>query len=589
MSSPLLSIIDLSIAFKTGQHSQNQVVDAISFDINEQETVALVGESGSGKSVTALSILRLLSKERVIYPSGDIIFEDKSLLHASEKQLRKIRGNEISMIFQEPMVSLNPLHTVEKQLYEVLSLHRGMRRNVARGEILQYLDRVGIKDPKSKLASYPHQLSGGERQRVMIAMAILTHPKLLIADEPTTALDVSVQGQIIELLKELKKDLNMSMLFISHNLGIVKKLADKVAVMQDGQIVEFNNKQRIFLRPQHEYTQTLLNSQPSGEPVPLPDTPGILLNVNHLDVEVVTQKRLFSSKKKKIVDNIGFAVHQGETVGIVGESGSGKSTTALAILRLIKSKGDILFDSHPIQNLSGKKLLPFRSRIQVVFQDPFSSLNPRFNVEQIISEGLMTHKKLTKAEREQAVIDIMLEVGLDPEMRFRYPNEFSGGQRQRIAIARALILQPELLILDEPTSSLDHTIQKQIINLLKSLQEKHHLSYLFISHDLALVYSICHQIVVMKDGKIVEQGSREKVFYTPESEYTKVLLSFLDKPPRKATKTLIHADIIEKTQKAESSENVEKDEQSDEKQQAQQEHKQEQKVNWEDALLMRKK
>ena len=589
MSSPLLSIIDLSIAFKTGQHSQNQVVDAISFDINEQETVALVGESGSGKSVTALSILRLLSKERVIYPSGDIIFEDKSLLHASEKELRKIRGNEISMIFQEPMVSLNPLHTVEKQLYEVLSLHRGMRRNVARGEILQYLDRVGIKDPKSKLASYPHQLSGGERQRVMIAMAILTHPKLLIADEPTTALDVSVQGQIIELLKELKKELNMSMLFISHNLGIVKKLADKVAVMQDGQIVEFNNKQRIFLRPQQEYTQTLLNSQPSGEPVPLPDTPGILLNVNHLNVEVVTQKRLFSSKKKKIVDNIGFAVHQGETVGIVGESGSGKSTTALAILRLIKSKGDILFDSHPIQNLSGKKLLPFRSRIQVVFQDPFSSLNPRFNVEQIISEGLMTHKKLTKTEREQAVIDIMLEVGLDPEMRFRYPNEFSGGQRQRIAIARALILQPELLILDEPTSSLDHTIQKQIINLLKSLQEKHHLSYLFISHDLALVYSICHQIVVMKDGKIVEQGSREKVFYTPESEYTKVLLSFLDKPPRKATKTLIHADIIEKTQKAGSPENVEKDEQSDEKQQAQQEHKQEQKVNWEDALLMRKK
>ena len=589
MSSPLLSIIDLSIAFKTGQHSQNQVVDAISFDINEQETVALVGESGSGKSVTALSILRLLSKERVIYPSGDIIFEDKSLLHASEKELRKIRGNEISMIFQEPMVSLNPLHTVEKQLYEVLSLHRGMRRNVARGEILQYLDRVGIKDPKSKLASYPHQLSGGERQRVMIAMAILTHPKLLIADEPTTALDVSVQGQIIELLKELKKELNMSMLFISHNLGIVKKLADKVAVMQDGQLVEFNNKQRIFLRPQHEYTQTLLNSQPSGEPVPLPDTPGILLNVNHLNVEVVTQKRLFSSKKKKIVDNIGFAVHQGETVGIVGESGSGKSTTALAILRLIKSKGDILFDSHPIQNLSGKKLLPFRSRIQVVFQDPFSSLNPRFNVEQIISEGLMTHKKLTKTEREQAVIDIMLEVGLDPEMRFRYPNEFSGGQRQRIAIARALILQPELLILDEPTSSLDHTIQKQIINLLKSLQEKHHLSYLFISHDLALVYSICHQIVVMKDGKIVEQGSREKVFYTPESEYTKVLLSFLDKPPRKATKTLIHADIIEKAQKVGSPENVEKDEQSDEKQQAQQEHKQEQKVNWEDALLMRKK
>lgn len=581
MSSPLLSIVDLSIAFKTGQDLHSQIVENISFDIGEQETVALVGESGSGKSVTALSILKLLPKEQVIYPSGDIIFENKSLLHAPEKELRKIRGNEISMIFQEPMVSLNPLHTVEKQLYEVLSLHRGMRRNVARGEILQYLDRVGIKEPKTKLSAYPHQLSGGERQRIMIAMAILTHPKLLIADEPTTALDVSVQAQIIDLLKELKKELNMSMLFISHNLGIVKKLADKVAVMQNGQIVEFNNKQRIFLRPQQEYTQTLLNSQPSGEPVPLPDTPGILLSVNHLNVEVIAQKRLFSSKKKKIVDNIGFTVHQGETVGIVGESGSGKSTTALAILRLIQSQGDILFDSHPIQNLSVKKLLPFRSRIQVVFQDPYSSLNPRLNVEQIISEGLITHKKLSKTEREQAVIDIMREVGLDPEMRFRYPNEFSGGQRQRIAIARALILQPELLILDEPTSSLDHTIQKQIINLLKSLQEKHHLSYLFISHDLALVYSFCHQIVVMKEGKIIEQGSREQIFYTPETDYTKDLLSFLDKPPRKATKTLIHADILEKTQKSETEENIEKVEKHD--------GEEEKKVNWEDALLMRKK
>lgn len=581
MSSPLLSIVDLSIAFKTGQDLQSQIVENISFDIGEQETVALVGESGSGKSVTALSILKLLPKEQVIYPSGDIIFEDKSLLHAPEKELRKIRGNEISMIFQEPMVSLNPLHTVEKQLYEVLSLHRGMRRNVARGEILQYLDRVGIKEPKTKLSAYPHQLSGGERQRIMIAMAILTHPKLLIADEPTTALDISVQAQIIDLLKELKKELNMSMLFISHNLGIVKKLADKVAVMQNGQIVEFNNKQRIFLRPQQEYTQTLLNSQPSGEPVPLPDTPGILLSVNHLNVEVIAQKRLFSSKKKKIVDNIGFTVHQGETVGIVGESGSGKSTTALAILRLIQSQGDILFDSYPIQNLSAKKLLPFRSRIQVVFQDPYSSLNPRLNVEQIISEGLITHKKLSKTEREQAVIDIMQEVGLEPEMRFRYPNEFSGGQRQRIAIARALILQPELLILDEPTSSLDHTIQKQIINLLKSLQEKHHLSYLFISHDLALVYSFCHQIVVMKEGKIIEQGSREQIFYTPETDYTKDLLSFLDKLPRKATKTLIHADILEKTQKAETEENIEKVEKHD--------GEEEKKVNWEDALLMRKK
>lgn len=571
MSSPLLSVQDLSIAFKGYAQSISQVVSNINFDIDEQETLALVGESGSGKSITSLSILRLLRKEQVIYPTGDIIFEGKSLLHAPEKQLRKIRGNQISMIFQEPMVSLNPLHTVEKQLYEVLSLHRGMRRNEARSEILQYLDRVGIKEPKNRLSAYPHQLSGGERQRVMIAMAILTHPKLLIADEPTTALDVSVQAQIIQLLKELKTELNMSMLFISHNLAIVKKLADKVAVMQQGKIVEYNNKQRIFLRPQHNYTQTLLNAEPSGEPMPLPEIPGILLNVNRLNVEVITQKRLFSSKKKKIVDNVGFTLHQGETVGIVGESGSGKSTTALAILRLIKSQGDILFDSHPIHNLSGKKLLPFRSRIQVVFQDPFSSLNPRFNVEQIISEGLLTHKKLSKKECEQAVIDIMSEVGLEPNMRFRNPMEFSGGQRQRIAIARALILQPELLILDEPTSSLDHTTQQQIINLLKSLQEKYQLSYLFISHDLGVIYSMCHQVVVMQDGQVIEQGAREKIFFEPENEYTKTLLSFWDKPARlkSKNKTLLYSEKI--------NEQEEKDDQ-----------KFKNKVDWGDALLMRK-
>lgn len=577
MSSTLLSVEDLSIAFKRDTQSQSRVVSNVSFNIDEQETLALVGESGSGKSVTALSILRLLRKEQVSYPTGDILFEGQSLLHAPDKELRKIRGNQISMIFQEPMVSLNPLHTVEKQLYEVLSLHRGMRPNAARSEILQYLDRVGIKEPKNKLSAFPHQLSGGERQRVMIAMAILTHPKLLIADEPTTALDVSVQAQIIQLLKELKNELNMSLLFISHNLGIVKKLADKVAVMQQGKIVEYNSKQRIFLRPEHEYTQTLLNSEPSGDPVVLPQTPGILLSVNHLNVDVITKKRLFSHEQKRIVDNVGLTIHQGETVGIVGESGSGKSTTALAILRLIKSQGEILFDSHPIQNLTGKKLLPFRSRMQVVFQDPFSSLNPRFNVEQIISEGLVTHKKLSKNEREKAVIEIMQEVGLDPDLRFRYPTEFSGGQRQRIAIARALILQPELLILDEPTSSLDHTIQKQIIELLKSLQEKYQLSYLFISHDLALIYSICHQVIVMKDAQIVEQGSREKIFYSCEHEYTKALLSFLDKPHRRGSRTLIHADKAEKIEKG------------DHKNDNSQNQKQEKKVDWENALLMRKK
>ncbi|MDF7666367.1 microcin C ABC transporter ATP-binding protein YejF [Orbaceae bacterium ESL0727] len=559
MSSPLLSVQDLSIAFKQNNQTQLEVVNHISFDIHPQETLALVGESGSGKSITALSILRLLPKQHVVYPNGDILFADQSLLKASDKQLRQIRGNQISMIFQEPMVSLNPLHTVEKQLYEVLSLHRGMRRHVARGEILLYLDRVGIKEAKRKLSAYPHQLSGGERQRVMIAMAVLTNPQLLIADEPTTALDVSVQAQIIQLLKELKHELNMSILFISHDLGIVKRMADKVAVMRQGQIVEQNSRHRIFLRPEHDYTKMLLNSEPDGDPVPLPDAPGILLNVNQLDVDVITKRNLFGSQKKRIVDNVGFTVHQGETVGLVGESGSGKSTTVLAILRLIKSQGHIAFDSHSLQNLSNKKLLPFRSRMQIVFQDPFSSLNPRFNVEQIISEGIITHKKYNKIERERAVIKIMQEVGLDPDTRFRYPMEFSGGQRQRIAIARALILQPELLILDEPTSSLDRTMQRQIIQLLKSLQEKYHLSYLFISHDLSVIHALCHKIVVMKDGKIVEQGLRDKLFNHPENSYTKTLLSFLEKKPRMRPKT------------------VKKDPKPNDK------------VKWDDALLIRKK
>lgn len=528
MNVPLLSIKDLSIAFNQSQGVVD-VVKHISFDINEKETVALVGESGSGKSVTALSILRLLSPIQASYPTGEIWFNDQDLLKVNDNELRQLRGNQISMIFQEPMVSLNPLHTIEKQLYEVLSLHRGMKQNQARSEIIEYLERVGIKQAKQRLNSYPHQLSGGERQRVMIAMAILTHPKLLIADEPTTALDVSVQAQIIQLLKELKQELNMSILFITHNLSVVKKIADKVAVMNKGQIVEFNNRQRIFLRPEHQYTQTLLSSEPNGDPIILPDESGILLNVNHLRVEVTKKNGLFKKEKKAIVDDVGFAIHQGESVGLVGESGSGKSTTALAILRLIRSEGDILFDGKQLAKLSQRKLLPFRSRIQVVFQDPFSSLNPRFNVEQIISEGLLTHRKLSHEEREQSVIAIMQEVGLDPESRHRYPMEFSGGQRQRIAIARALILQPELLILDEPTSSLDRTVQLQIIKLLKSLQQKHQLSYLFISHDLSVIYALCHHVIVMKDGKVVEQGKREVIFNAPIQDYTKLLLSFLDK------------------------------------------------------------
>lgn len=532
---PLLSVTDLNIAFKQGK-SLFPVVKDVSFSIEQGQTLALVGESGSGKSVTALSILKLLPSQQVVYPSGEIYFADTSILSASDKTLRKIRGNQISMIFQEPMVSLNPLHTIEKQLYEVLSLHRGMRKNVARSEIILYLERVGIRNAKQRLPAYPHELSGGERQRVMIAMAVLTHPKLLIADEPTTALDVSVQAQIIQLLKELRQELDMSLLFITHNLNIVKKLADQVAVMNKGQIVECNNRHRLFLRPENYYTKVLLSSEPSGDPVPLPEDSAVLMNVSHLSVDVVTKRKLFSSVKKRLVDNISLTLHQGETVGIVGESGSGKSTTALAILRLIKSTGEITFDGQTLHNLSNKKLLPFRSKIQIVFQDPFSSLNPRFNIEQIISEGLRTHKKLSSIELEQAVINIMKEVGLDPETRYRYPSEFSGGQRQRIAIARALILQPQLLILDEPTSSLDRTVQIQILSLLKSLQKKHQLTYLFISHDLAVIHAMCHQVVVMKDGKIIEVGARDKIFTEPDSEYTKTLLSFIEKPLKAKSK-----------------------------------------------------
>ncbi|EFI0289327.1 microcin C ABC transporter ATP-binding protein YejF [Escherichia coli] len=451
-----------------------------------------------------------------------------SLLHASDQTLRGVRGNKIAMIFQEPMVSLNPLHTLEKQLYEVLSLHRGMRREAARGEILNCLDRVGIRQAAKRLTDYPHQLSGGERQRVMIAMALLTRPELLIADEPTTALDVSVQAQILQLLRELQGELNMGMLFITHNLSIVRKLAHRVAVMQNGRCVEQNNAATLFASPTHPYTQKLLNSEPSGDPVPLPEPASTLLDVEQLQVAFPIRKGIL----KRIVDhnvvvkNISFTLRAGETLGLVGESGSGKSTTGLALLRLINSQGSIIFDGQPLQNLNRRQLLPIRHRIQVVFQDPNSSLNPRLNVLQIIEEGLRVHQPtLSAAQREQQVIAVMHEVGLDPETRHRYPAEFSGGQRQRIAIARALILKPSLIILDEPTSSLDKTVQAQILTLLKSLQQKHQLAYLFISHDLHVVRALCHQVIVLRQGEVVEQGPCARVFATPQQEYTRQLLA----------------------------------------------------------------
>ena len=527
MTTPLLRIDSLSIAFRQ-QESLRTVVSDLSLKVEAGETLALVGESGSGKSVSALSILRLLPSPPVVYPQGDIFFRGESLLHASEKTLRQVRGNKIAMIFQEPMVSLNPLHSVEKQLYEVLSLHRGMRREAARAEILTCLDRVGIRNARQRLGDFPHQLSGGERQRVMIAMALLTKPELLIADEPTTALDVTVQAQILALLHELRQELNMGLLFITHNLGIVRKLADNVAVMQNGKCVEQNRTDALFTAPAHPYTQRLINSEPAGDPVPL--TPGAapLLQVENLAVRFPIRKGILKRVvgHNEVVKAVSFDLRPGETLGLVGESGSGKSTTGLALLRLIASQGKIHFDGQPIDRWNRKQMLPVRHRIQVVFQDPNSSLNPRLNVQQIIEEGLLVHQpELTSAAREQEVIRVMEEVGLDPETRRRFPGEFSGGQRQRIAIARALILKPALIILDEPTSSLDRTVQAQILTLLKDLQQTHRLAYIFISHDLQVVRALCHQVIVLRQGEAVEQGECQQVFNHPQQAYTRQLLA----------------------------------------------------------------
>lgn len=527
MTQPLLSIDNLTVGFRREENVRT-VVNDVSLTVNAGETLALVGESGSGKSVTALSILRLLPSPPTVYLSGDIRFHGESLLHANEKTLRGVRGNRIAMIFQEPMVSLNPLHNLEKQLYEVLSLHRGMRREAARAEILSCLDRVGIRQAAKRLGDYPHQLSGGERQRVMIAMALLTRPELLIADEPTTALDVSVQAQILQLLRELQHELSMGMLFITHNLSIVKKLADSVAVMQNGRCVEQNRADILLNAPVHPYTQTLLNSEPVGDPVPLPAERSPLLKVDDLRVSFPIRKGVLKRvvARNNVVKGVSFSLRPGETLGLVGESGSGKSTTGLALLRLISSQGSIEFDGQQLQFLKRRELLPVRHRIQVVFQDPNSSLNPRLNVLQIIEEGLRVHQPALSADqREQQVITVMAEVGLDAETRHRYPAEFSGGQRQRIAIARALILKPSLIILDEPTSSLDRTVQAQILALLKSLQAKHRLAYIFISHDLHVVRALCHQVIVLRQGEVVEQGQCEHVFSAPQQAYTRQLLA----------------------------------------------------------------
>ncbi|MFJ2998090.1 microcin C ABC transporter ATP-binding protein YejF [Raoultella planticola] len=527
MTQPLLEIDNLSIAFRQ-QGKTHTVVSELSLNIGAGETLALVGESGSGKSVSALSVLRLLPSPPVCYPGGDIRFHGQSLLHADERTLSQVRGNRIAMIFQEPMVSLNPLHTLEKQLYEVLSLHRGMRKEAARGEILNCLERVGIRHAVRRLADYPHQFSGGERQRIMIAMALLTRPELLIADEPTTALDVTVQAQILQLLRELKNELNMGLLFITHNLSIVRQLADRVAVMQNGRCVEQNACRALFAAPEHPYTRRLLDSEPAGRPVPLATDAPLLLKAVDLSVAFPVRKGLLRRvvDHNRVVNALNFQLRAGETLGLVGESGSGKSTTGLALLRLIASQGTITFEGQALQGRSRRQMLPLRRQMQIVFQDPNSSLNPRLNVLQIIEEGLRVHQPtLTSAAREQAVIQAMQEVGLDPQTRHRYPAEFSGGQRQRIAIARALIVKPQLIVLDEPTSSLDKTVQAQILALLKALQQKYRLAYIFISHDLRVVRTLCHQVMVLRQGEVVEQGECERVFTAPQQEYTRQLLA----------------------------------------------------------------
>ncbi len=526
MENTVVTIDRLSVGFGRKKHIE-QVTHEVSLSISKGETLALVGESGSGKSVTANAILKLLPQGSSHYLSGEIEFDGVNTLECSERQLRGIRGGRIGMIFQEPMVSLNPLHKIGKQLVETVAIHRGVRQRAAEALAIEWLGKVGIRNPEVKVSAYPHELSGGERQRVMIAMALINEPELLIADEPTTALDVSVQAQILDLLKELQQEMGMAMLFITHDLSIVKRIADRVSVMQNGRIVETGTCTQVFNSPAHEYTQKLINSDPRGLPVKVPQQDIKLLSVSNLRVWFPITGGLFKRVVShiKAVTNMNFELSKGHSIGLVGESGSGKSTTGMAILKLVNSEGSISYQNMELQGLDRKAMLPYRSKMQVVFQDPFSALNPRMSVAQVIGEGLRVHQTLNEQEIDQRICEVMTEVDLDPETRHRYPNEFSGGQRQRIAIARALILKPEFILLDEPTSSLDRTVQAQVLDLLKSLQEKYQLTYLFISHDLNVVRSLCHYTIVMKQGEVVEQGETQQLFRSPQQEYTKHLVS----------------------------------------------------------------
>ncbi|PND22734.1 microcin ABC transporter ATP-binding protein [Ensifer sp. MMN_5] len=527
MTDTLLSVRDLSVAFHQGGET-SLAVDRISFDIRRGETVALVGESGSGKSVSANSILKLLPYPAASHPSGEILFNGKDLLKASDDELRHVRGNDVTMIFQEPMTSLNPLHTIEQQIGEILEIHQQLKGAAARTRTLELLEQVGIREAEKRLGAYPHQLSGGQRQRVMIAMALANRPELLIADEPTTALDVTVQAQILELLKSLKDEHGMSMLFITHDLGIVRKIADRVCVMTKGKIVETGPTAEIFANPQHAYTRHLLASEPRGEPPPSDASRPIVIEAKNMKVWFPIKAGFLRRvvDHVKAVDGIDLTLRAGQTLGVVGESGSGKTTLGLALTRLISSKGRIAFVGEDIDAYSFREMRPLRNRMQVVFQDPYGSLSPRMSIADIIGEGLKIHEKaLTDGERDQRVAAALEEVGLDPATRWRYPHEFSGGQRQRIAIARAMVLKPQFVMLDEPTSALDMSVQAQVVDLLRDLQRKHNLAYLFISHDLRVVRALANEVIVMRLGKVVEQGPAERIFEAPAEDYTKALMA----------------------------------------------------------------
>ncbi|RWC32178.1 MAG: ABC transporter ATP-binding protein [Mesorhizobium sp.] len=524
---PLLSVQDLSVAFSQGG-GQSTAVDRISFDIAKGETVALVGESGSGKSVSALSVLKLLPYPSASHPSGKILFQGADLLAMSEKPLRQVRGNKITMIFQEPMTSLNPLHTIEQQIVEILKLHQGMADRPAKERTLALLNEVGIRDPQKRLDAYPHQLSGGQRQRVMIAMALANEPELLIADEPTTALDVTVQAQILELLAGLKSRKGMSMLFITHDLGIVRKIADRVCVMTKGKIVETGPTKEIFANPRHAYTRHLLAAEPKGKPPAANAAAKPVMTGKDIKVWFPIKQGFFrrTVDNVKAVDGIDVTVRAGQTLGVVGESGSGKTTLGLALARMISSTGAIQFNGRDINQLSFNAMRPLRRELQIVFQDPFGSLSPRMSIAEIIEEGLKIHEpKLSPDERDDKVAAVLKEVGLDPATRNRYPHEFSGGQRQRVAIARAMVLNPRFVMLDEPTSALDMSVQAQVVDLLRSLQAKHDLAYLFISHDLKVIRALANDVIVMRNGRIVEAGPSQQIFENPQTDYTRALIS----------------------------------------------------------------